>query len=178
MSEEKSPHNFSEREFQFLKQMVQKMGPPIPHKIFRLIAHRFVLTPVEAVVLRKKDSKIQVLLIKRDPDDPDWGGQLHSPGTILRANDEDGKRSYSSALRRLEERELKTKFSKPPILITPWFHRGNRGIENAMIFLCQIKGDPPVGKFYNIDSLPKNIIKSQVGFIKLTAKEAIAKKFL
>ena len=178
MSEKSSPHKFSEREFQLLKKMVQKMDPPISHKIFRLIAQRFVLTPIEAVVLRRKDLKIQVLLIERDPKDPDWGGKLHCPGTILRANDVNEKGDYSLALRRLEDRELKTKFSKPPVQITNWFHRVTRGVENSIIFVCQINGVSPAGKFYDVDNLPKNIIYSQIGFIRFAAKVALAKNLL
>jgi len=178
MSEKKSSHRFSEREFNLLKEIVQKMDPPIPHKIFRLIAQRFVLTPVEAVVLRKKATNIQVLLIERGRNDPDWGGQLHCPGTILRANDAKGKGDYSYALERLEENELKTRFLKPPVFITTWFHKVTRGVENAMVFVCQIKGEPSVGKFYDIENLPNNIIKSQIGFIKFAAKAALSRNLL
>lgn len=155
-----------------LLDLLSKVGTVFSYNFFNLIAERFVMIPVEAVTLRKKGDKIQVLLLEREEKDSVWGGLLHSPGTILRASDVNDDKSYKNAFLRLEEREIGNKFSKEPIFLRNWFHRVKRGVENAMIFVCTIEGEPKNGQFYNIDDLPENVVETQIEFIKYAAQEA------
>ncbi len=62
----------------------------LPLDIFIEVARLTVTPIIEVVPLRKnKDGKTEVLLTERDASDSIWAGMLHTPGTVIRANDSD-----------------------------------------------------------------------------------------
>lgn len=174
----KKRSKLSDKDERILISLLTKVEGQMSYKIFREVAKKFVLTPIEAVIFRKHNHQFQILLIKRDQNDPDWGGKLHVPGTILRKRDLDNSQNYDRALKRIEEKEIKVNFYQKPVLVGTYFSKTKRGVENSLIFVCQIEGDPKVGKFYDVNKLPQNIINSQIGFIKLALKETQKKRNL
>ncbi len=74
------------------------------------LARIVTFVPIETVVLRRKDDRIQVLLTRRPSDDEYYPGMIHIPGTILRASD----RRIEDAFARVQEGEIKKKFSRKP----------------------------------------------------------------
>lgn len=136
----------------------------LPLGIFLEIARLTVTAIVEIVPLRtSKDGKIHVLLIEREADDPVWGGMLHTPGTVVRASDNPG--SNDDAFSRILDGELKGAAVSEPVFVESILHRVKRGMEQAQIYYAEVVGEPVVGQFYDVDSLPKNIVDSQLEFI-------------
>lgn len=131
---------------------------------------RLVPAPiVEIVPLRKVDGRVQVLLTKREDDDPTWPGMLHTPGTVVRSTDEEG--SYKSAFNRILEGELSSiQLASDPQYVCSLLHRVKRGMEDATVFYVEVAGDPEKGTFYDIDDLPENVVDTQIDFIQSAAK--------
>lgn len=122
-------------------------------------------TPIiEVVPLRKSSNgKVEILLLKREADDPVWPGQLHVPGTVVRASDAPG--SFEESLNRILVKELAGVNTSKPTFVENILHHSGRGMEVSQIFLTEIQGKPVVGEFYDIDDLPQSIVKSQLDFI-------------
>jgi len=84
---------------------------------------------------------------------------------------------FKKAFDRLTKGELGVKFKCPPVQIKSLFHLTPRGPEVALIFLCEIKGEPLNGKFFDIKELPKNLIDHHYRIID-TVKEFLEKSNL
>jgi hypothetical protein len=50
-------------------------------------------------------------------------------------------------------------------------HISRRGAEQAQIFWVEVLNEPDNGEFHGLDKLPEEVMQSQIGFIKLAAKE-------
>ena len=120
---------------------------------------------VEVVPLRQKNDTAEVLLTRREDDDPNWPGMLHTPGTVVRASDAPG--SYNDAFRRILDTELKSvELAGEPQFVETILHDGNRGMEDAKIYYVEVVGEPTEGTFYDANNLPSDTVKSQIGFIQ------------
>ena len=141
----------------------------LPKPIF-LETARLCTTPiVELVPVRNNNGTTEVLLFKRDDDDPTWPGQLHTPGTVVRATDEgDG---FHKPFQRLYADELQFQPEPTPRLVTQTLHKVARGTELATIFYVDLtNSEPPVGKWYPADELPDSLVETQRGFIAEAVK--------
>ncbi len=130
----------------------------LPMPIFSQIV-RLVVTPtVEMVPFRRIQEKgLQVLLIKRDDDDPHWPGQYHVPGSVIRATD--AKLSFQDAFNRIIKGEIKgIKVIKGPIFVQHLFHQVKRGAELPMIHWIEVSGEVSGGTYFDVDKLPENIV--------------------
>lgn len=142
----------------------------LPLPIFLETARLTVSSIVEIVPLKKVGDSLHVLLIRRDDDDPNWPGMLHTPGTVVRPTDEEG--SYASAFERVLKGELaSTELHGEPRYVTSVLHKARRGMEDAKVFVVEVKGEPKVGKLYDITALPGNIVDTQIEFIHEAAKK-------
>lgn len=135
----------------------------LPLSIFLEITRLSVTPIIEVVPLRSNDKCTEVLLLERSADDPYWPNQFHTPGTVLRPTDQE--HNYSDAFQRIFKDELKLNVTLNPVFVTTIFHRVARGSELALIFYLEITTESPKGTFYKSDSLPANIVSTQVGFI-------------
>jgi hypothetical protein len=152
-------------EAQTIASLLSKLQPGfLPKEVFYEVT-RLVVTPiVEVVPLRKGASgKTEVLLTKREEDDPNWPGMLHTPGTVVLATDEEN--SYESAFQRIAN-ELGDVNTARPQFVNNTLHKGNRGMESALVFYSEVLGEPSVGSFYPADNLPESIVDTQVPFIE------------
>jgi hypothetical protein len=137
---------------------------------FPLFLQIYRLTPaptMDTIPLRRNSNgDIEVLLLRRPPDDPIWPNLWHNPGTVLRASD-----TYESALDRLLNDELQgARIVKDPVFVANIFNQSKRGTEVILIYRIEIKGPTPVGTFWPIDKLPKDIIDSEIAVIKTASQ--------
>lgn len=134
----------------------------IPYDVFHVLAKRLTQATVEMVPVRTTtEGKAQVLLTQRPAGDP-WEHQWHVPGTILLGRDNiDHPKDYSAAFSRIlgDNGELKTgvKPLAEPVEFATERRKTRRGPELAVIFWVEVEGEPIVGRFFDIDSFPKNI---------------------
>jgi len=138
----------------------------LPYPIFVQIARLVALPIVEFVPLRKSDQGVEVLLIARPEDDPLWPGLLHTPGTVIRATDLHKEQQENwLAFERILKEELGGTEVKTPHYVGCIFHQSKRGAEQAQLYWVEVLGDPKAGTFYPVNSLPDNLIDSQLRFI-------------
>lgn len=159
---------FNKDDIKIVSQKLAQLKPGIlPLPIFLEVSRLCVLSTVEIVPIRLgKNNSIQVFLGKRKKDDPNWPNMFHAPGTVIRETDREG--NFEDAIKRILTDELKdVKIEVGPIFVKPVFRDLGRGKETALIHWAIIKGSCPLGKYFNIDSLPGDIIKKQVKDIKM-----------
>ncbi|HSX07389.1 MAG TPA: hypothetical protein VLG11_00685 [Candidatus Saccharimonadales bacterium] len=152
----------SDEEVKAAAQVLQKLEPGfLPFPIFHEVA-RLTTTPiVEIVPLRTHQGRTEILLLKREADDPVWPGKLHAPGTVLRATD-----TLQSALKRVCDDELQGVQVTEPKFVTNILHHSGRGMEAPQIYWVEVLGDASgVGQFYDADDLPEDLVRSQLDFI-------------
>lgn len=141
----------------------------LPLGVFVQIAKLVVLSIIEFVPLRlNENGQVEVLLLSRGDDDAIWPGVLHTPGTVLRPTDTQGK-SYL-AFERILKDELMGTESSSPHYVGSNLHRSKRGAEQAQIYWIEVLGPPKAGQFYEVDNLPSNLMESQKAFILLATR--------
>jgi hypothetical protein len=132
----------------------------LPFDVFLQVARLVVLPNIEIVPLRVVGAQVQVLLLPRDADDPFWPNMLHTPGSIIRADDS----AFNDATERIKGELGGTKTSDP-VFVANMLNQNNRGKESSQIFWAEVEEEPKVGNFYDSDNLPDNLIPSQRVFI-------------
>ncbi len=141
----------------------------LPYEIFVELARIMVLPVIEMVPLRlNAEAKIEVLLIPRAKDDDIWPGTVHTPGTVIRATDVVGSK-YLPFERIIKDELGGTKISKP-CYVGSVLHQSRRGVEHSQIFWVEVLGEPLVGQFYDVSTLPDNLVDSQPRFITEAAR--------
>lgn len=168
-------NKITEDEIKAVTEILKKIEPGLlPFPIFLEVARLYVSCIVEIVPFYNNNDNIQVLLQEREKEDPVWGGKLHTAGTVLRANDEAG--SFKSAFDRILNKELAGVVIKgEPTFVKPVFHQVARGRELALIFYVELATNEVshLGKLYNIENLPAEIVDTQIQFIRDAAKQFI-----
>ena len=155
----------SSKEIDQVASKLSKLEPGfLPFAIFHQIARLVTMAIVEIVPLRKSpEGKIEILLLKREADDPIFPRQLHSPGKVVLASDTAG--SFNSTLQRVLSEELTGVRTSKPVFVKSMLHHSGRGMEVSQIFWVEVYGDSTVGEFYNVNNLPATIMQSQLDFI-------------
>lgn len=158
----------SEGELNTLVELLKKVEPGfLPFDLFLQIARLTVLSIIELVPMKILDDRLQVLLIPREDGDAIWPGMLHTPGTVLRPTDV--QHGLQVAFERIRKDELgEIKITKP-IFVQSLLHQSRRGVEQSQIFLTEVESEPKVGRFYDIDQLPENLVDSQRKFVRNVA---------
>ncbi len=162
-----------------LAELLKKLEPGfLPYQVFEQVARIVALPVVEFIPLRQSpDGSVEVLLIDRGPADPLWPNMLHTPGTIVRADDLHKGLSHGwQAFERIMRDELKDTKVGEPQYFGSIFHDSKRGSEQAQLYWIEVIGEPRVGRFYDVDELPGSLIDSQSAFIAQAAKDFAAKK--
>ncbi|MEO6760810.1 MAG: hypothetical protein ABI220_00320 [Candidatus Saccharimonadales bacterium] len=165
------PYNLSGEQIAKVAAALGQLEPGfLPYPIFEQVARLVTLPVVEFIPLRKVGDAVEVLLIQRPADDPFWPGLLHTPGTIIRATDLHRPESDNEqAFNRILHDELKDTEISQPHYVGSLFHKSKRGTEQAQLYWAEVTGEPLVGEFYPIDSLPSGLIDSQITFIRTAA---------
>ncbi len=145
----------------------------LPLDLFLQTARLTVTPIVEVVPVRKTaDGSTEVLLIERDGTDPVWSGKVHTPGTIIRSSDTDSQNG--DAFRRILQGEMQGISTGEPVYVGSMLHRVKRGMEQIQVYVVEVHGEPTVGKFYNANALPENLVDTQTGFIQAAVLHYIA----
>src|SRR3989344_5500322 len=145
----------SDDEVKTLADLLAKLKPGfLPPAIFYQIA-RLTITPVIVIVpLYYKLGEIDVLLLKRDQNDPIWPGKLHVPRTVVRPTDD----AASPFVRILSEELANTKTSQP-VFVKNILQNSGRGVEATQVYCVAVGGQPTVGEFYDVKKLPPNLME-------------------
>lgn len=99
-----------------------------PRSIFRQLC-RLTATPIiEIVPLWKNKVNVEVLLLKRVPDDP--------------------LGSFDDALRRTLRDELKETKVTPSVFVKTILHHSGRGMEAAQVYWVELLGTPKISQFH------------------------------
>ncbi len=166
--------SINDNEIKQIATALAKLRPGfLPYPIFEQIARIVALPVVEFIPLRLgQHGQIEVLLIKRSDKDPLFAGLMHTPGTVVRADDETkGETHAHTAFERLLREELAGVTVSAPEYVGSIFHTSKRGTEQAQLFWVEVLDEnPTIGEFWPVDSLPDNIIDSQRSFIIKTAE--------
>lgn len=166
-----SKYSPTQEEIELAASILSKLEPGLlPIEIFGEITRIWVTAIIEIVPLRLSSAKaVEVLLLERPKDDPNWPGMLHTPGTVLRATDV--STGIEGAFYRIFSDEIGAGFVAPTHIKTI-FHEENRGVALANVYYVDLgEGQPKNGEWYSLDRLPSNLIDSQLGFIKLAANQ-------
>lgn len=145
------------------------LPPPLFHEITRLTTAPII----EIVPLRRHSNVTEVLLLKRDADDPVWPDKLHTPGTVVRATD-----TLQVAQERILNKELSGIEVSKPKFVTNIMHHSGRGMEASQIYWVEVKGETNIGKFYDLEHLPDNLVQTQLDFITRAVADYEAQLYL
>jgi len=147
--------------------LLSKLKPGLlPKDVFFALA-RLVVTSTYTIVPLFYDGKIKVHLTTRRKNDPHWSGLLQTPGKVIIPTD----KTIEDAYRRLKRTETSgLKIKKGPIFCGYVFDRIPRGKEIALISFVLLKNKPDFGKLYNVTSLPKNLIPSEIKRIRIAVR--------
>lgn len=156
----------SQAEIQEAARLLSKLRPGLlPIEIFLQFARLGVMPIVELVPLRTNaQGTTEVLFIRREDSDTVWGGKLHTPGTVVRATDND--KYNAEAFARILDDELKGASCKPPVFVEALFHKQKRGAEQSLIFYAEIISPPAIGEFYSLSEVPDDVVTTQLPFIQ------------
>lgn len=139
----------------------------LDHHLFNVIAARFKLVSIQAVVLRQQEGRMQVLLTKRPKNDEHWPEMYHVPGTIVRSSDELSL-NFSSipapSIRARLSDELGMEIYKSELLFTCPFV-GARGKEISFVYLVRVGEQEGLGEFFDVNKLPETFIQEQWHFL-------------
>lgn len=136
----------------------------LPFEVFLQVARLVALPILEIVPLRLRDGRVEVLLLARPIDDRLWPGQLHTPGSVIRTYD--SPPDFSGAIKRVLEDELMGTEVSVLHFVKTFLNQNERGKECASAYWAEVLEEPKVGRFYPTDTLPDNLMTSQVGFIE------------
>lgn len=151
-----------------LVELLNKLEPGfLPYEVFMAIARLVALPIIEIIpLMRGDDGSLNVLLLERHKDKDLWAGMVHTPGTVIRAGD-----SEETAFERITNDELNGTRVSQPVFVENIIHKSKRGYEVARVFYVEILDEPKIGKLYNVNDLPENIIPEQKKFIALAVKK-------
>lgn len=131
-----------------------------PLEVFLELARIVALPILELVPVRRSDKGvIEVLLLKRETHDSHWPGELHVPGTVIRATDAD--KGMDTAFQRIYTDELRSTQLGDLVYVGTVLHKSRRGTEYAAIYWCEVVGEPAAGQFFPASELPYNLMESQ-----------------
>ncbi len=124
-----------------LVQLLSQLKPGfLPYNIFVQLARLVVMPIIEFVPLRSRGDIIEVLLLKRSKYDDIWPGEVHAPGTVIRATDNQGE--IYKAFQRILIDELQGTTVSDGHFVGTRLHPSKRGMEHAQVFWIEVYGEP------------------------------------
>jgi len=156
-------NTLSDKEISLLVELLNKCEPGnLSPEVFEAVARIAVYPAVEFIPLRKKEGRIEVLLLERSADDLIWPSMLHTPGTILRPTDN----TMEAAFSRLFSDELSGLSTKTPVFIGAHLSRNSRGACILLEHIVEVISEPLDGAFYDVENLPSQFISEQVASLR------------
>lgn len=141
----------------------------LPFDIFTEVC-RLTVTPVLEIVCFRRDNtgKIEVALLKRPADDPNWPNMYHVPGGVITPTDSDT--GLEGVVDRICTEKLSVKGVGRPKFIMNDLCKVKRGVELAVVFAIKVEGEVAGAQFYDINILPNNLIEGHNTFISQAMK--------
>lgn len=137
----------------------------VPPMLFRQFARLVVLPSFVVVPLFRRGSEIHVRLTRREVADPDYPGQWHPPGTVIRPTDE----TLQACFERLASSELsEMTVIRGPIYFDVAFTQIVRGRELSLLHWVEIVDDNSPGNF-PVGNLPNTTIDTDIPRIQKAA---------
>lgn len=159
----------SSSEQEILVSLLSKLSPGfLPQEIFFQMCRLNVLSAFEIIPLRMKEGKVEVLLTERPDNDLFWGGQWHTPGSIILSTD------TPDSLNDVKERVLK-ELNYPQekycdlIYSSMELKKWKRGMTISIYHYLEVEENYGVGRFFPVDELPENIVENQAEVIERVA---------
>lgn len=154
----------SEAEIAQATELLARLEPGfLPYSLF-LQVYRLTPAPVLQVIPFRHDERggIEVLLIRRPPDDPLFANLWHNPGTVIRSTD-----TLKSTIDRLLNDELyKIRVTSGPHFVSNKFHRSPRGAEIVQIYWIEAEEPVPTGMYWPVHNLPKDMLTTEIPIIE------------
>lgn len=182
------------REEGLVVEILGKLDPKeLPAKVFHAVERITALTAIETVFLRKREKQLKVLLLKRSDNDPYYPGMWHSPGSILRGGDDPERAritgnsfeilklkgfliNYWKPFLRILDDELGVWFAQSPKFVGTALYHTLRGLEHAIVFLCECDREPKEGTWYRLDQLPGNLVAHHHELIRIAVDAFLENK--
>lgn len=160
-------HAPSQDEIEHAASVLARLQPGfLPKELFGEVTRLWTTSIVEVVPVRHGHNGPEVLLFERPADDPNWPGQLHTPGTVVRPTDVSDDGGIAKPLQRIYESELGFQPQNPPSLVGNLLHQVHRGTEAATVLYVDLTGtETSSGTWHDAHSLPANIVDTQKDFI-------------
>lgn len=174
-------------------EILGKLDPKeLPPRLFHAVERITALTAIETVFLRERKGQLEVLLLKRSDNDLYYPGMWHSPGSILRGDDDPERAritgnsfeilklkgfliNYWKPFLRILDGELGVWFAQSPKFVGTMLYATPRGLEHGVVFLCECDREPKKGTWYSLDRLPENMVAHHHELIR-TAVDAFLEK--
>jgi hypothetical protein len=136
---------------------------------YPLFLQFYRLTPAPTMELipfrRGIDGALEVLLVRRLPDDPLWPNMWHNPGVTIRAND-----THKIAMERIFRDDLQgLQATKGPVFAQNLFVYCERGTDVMQVYWVEVTGEAVTGTFWPMQQLPADIITSESDVIQQAA---------
>lgn len=155
----------SQSEQKQLVNLLRKLDPGYyPIEIFWEFCRLNKLTSIEILPFVMRDGKpYKILLTNRGEKDRFWKNMYHYTGCVVRAND-----TLEDSIKRVLNDELSSVklVSSPKFLFVNFSDNNPRGKSLGLIYYMEVEEYSKVGEFFDIDSLPENIVTEQINVIK------------
>ncbi len=141
----------------------------LPFDIFTEVC-RLTVTPVLEIVCFRKGNlgTIEVALLKRPANDPNWPNMYHVPGAVITPTDVHV--GLEGVIDRICTEKLSIdKVNKPKFIMND-LCKVKRGVELAVVFAIEVEGEIAGGKFHDVDALPDDLIEGHDTFISQALK--------
>ena len=157
----------SQEEIELAASVLSRLRPGfLPKELFGEVTRLWTTSIVEVVPVRHGSDGSEVLLFERPADDPNWPGQLHTPGTVVRPTDVSDDGSIDKPLQRIYESELGFQPEANPNFVGSLLHQVHRGTESATVLYLDLTDvETPAGTWHDARNLPVNLVETQRGFI-------------
>lgn len=141
---------------------LKKLTPGnVPEQIFVEFSRHNVLTSIELFLFNIHN---EVLLTRRNANDPVWPNMWHNPGTIVRPNDIPHGLDY--AVNRIYNSELHIASYEKPKQIQQVLLSHERGNGIGYIYIGKLESTT-VGEFFDIHHFPQDTITASAHMAKI-----------
>jgi len=147
--------------------LLEELEPGLlPRDVFHAIARLMVTTTFVVVPLVQRLGRTYVLLHRRAPDDLYYPSMLDTPGTVIRANEE----NLSAVYARLLQTELPdVSIKQGPVFVSYVYDLIVRGREVSLIHWIELDDGDDLGSLFDGEELPADVVPSDRSRIAMAA---------
>jgi hypothetical protein len=152
---------------QDLCRLLEQLTPGLlPRDVFHAIARLMVTTTFVVVPLLHRQGQTHVLLHQRGSDDLYYPSMLDTPGTVIRATDEDLTSVYDRLLR-AELPDVSVK--QGPVFVGNVYDLIMRGREVSLIHWVELDEEAGLDNLFDVERLPADVVPTDRARIAMAA---------